>query len=360
MIPDEINIRFEKVSETRYGENPQQDGAVYESDLNEKNLPITRAKQLNGKKMSFNNWLDADAVLKMLWQFKEPFATAFKHLNPSGASQKDDMLEALKGAWECDPLSAFGGIVGVNRTFTKELAEYLTDGKFLEAVIAPKFEDDALEVLSAKKNLRVLEIDTKMPERPGYDIRQIYGGFLVQEFDYTEIKPEDLIYLEDKGIKRPTDEQIEDALFGWKVNRRTKSNTVLLVKDKTTIGIGAGQQNRVDAAFIACYRANKPYEELKNNKRACGGSNLRDVADYIGLSLEGRTKGSFAVSSAFYPFPDTIEVLHAFGVEGSLSPAGSIRDEASYDALRRNNMSAVHTPYVEKGGYKGGMRAFLH
>ncbi|KXA90685.1 hypothetical protein AKJ36_00350 [candidate division MSBL1 archaeon SCGC-AAA259I07] len=363
-FPEEINLKLRKIAETRYGENPQQDGAVYETvdgggNL-QKILPITGAEKLQGKKMSFNNWLDADAVLKMLWQFEEPFATVFKHLNPAGACQNDDILKAYKKAWNCDPMSAFGGIAGVNRKITEEIAEYAIDGKFLEAIIAPSYGEEALEILQKKKKLRILEIDTEMPQDPGPDLRPIHGGFLVQEFDYSELTSEDLIYLEDRGIRKPTEEQIEDMLFGWKINRRTKSNTVLLVKDKATIGIGAGQQNRVDAGFIAGYRANKPYKKLTNMDRTCESSKIKDLADYIGLKTKGRTKNSVAVSSAFYPFPDTIEVLNAFGVEASLSPAGSIRDKESYEALRKHDMAAAHTPQIEKGGYKGGMRAFLH
>lgn len=362
-FPDEINLKLEKLNKTRYGENPQQEGAVYElveDGETAKVLPITRAEKLQGKQMSFNNWLDADAVLKMVWQFEETFATVFKHLNPAGACQDDDLLTAYRKAWNCDPLSAFGGIAGVNRTVTEEVAEYAIDEKFLEALIAPGYEKEALEVLERKEDLRVLKIDTEMPEDPGFDIRQITGGFLVQEFDYAEIGPDDLIFLEDEGVKKPTDSQVEDMIFGWKVNRRTKSNTVLLVKDKATIGIGAGQQNRVDSGFIGGYRANKPYEELKDIDRTCSSSKLEDLAEYIGLRTSGRTEGSVGVSSAFYPFPDTVEVLNAFGVEASLSPAGSIRDEASYEALRRNDMAGAHVPTVKKGGYEGGMRAFLH
>lgn len=363
-FPEEITFKIKKIETTRYGENPQQDGAIYEISEESEDLPkvfpITKAEKLQGKQMSFNNWLDADAVLKMLWQFEEPFATVFKHLNPAGACQNEDLTEAYKRAWNGDPLSAFGGIAGVNRGLTKEIAEYAIDDKFLEAIIAPGYEEEALEILKRKEDLRVLKIDTKMPEDPGFDIRQINGGFLIQDYDYAELEPEDLIFLEDKGIERPSDSQIEDMIFGWKVNRRTKSNTVLLVKDKATIGIGAGQQNRVDAGFIGCYRANKPYEELKGVEGTCSSSKLEDLADYIGLRTRGRTGKSVGVSSAFYPFPDTIEVLNAFGVGASLSPAGSIRDEAVYEALRRNDMAAAHVPNVEKGDYKGGMRAFLH
>ncbi len=363
-FPEEIRLVLKKIAKTRYGENPQQDGAIYETLKEDgepyKIFPITQAEKLHGKQMSFNNWLDADAVLKMLWQFEKPFATVFKHLNPSGACQNKEILEAYKGAWNCDPLSAFGGIAGVNRPVTKEVAEYAIDKKFLEAIIAPEYEDSALEILRKKENLRILKIETKMPKDPGFDMRPIYGGFLVQEFDYTEINPEDLIFLEDKEIKKPTESQIEDMLFGWKINRRTKSNTVLLVKDKATIGIGAGQQNRVDAGFISAYRANKPYEKLKDIDRTCKNSELDKLAEFIGLEMKGRTEGSVAISSAFYPFPDTVEVLNAFGVVASLSPAGSIRDEAAYKALRRHNMAAAHVPEVEKAGYKGGMRAFLH
>lgn len=362
-IPDEIILKLKKIAETRYGENPQQKGFVFELEDEGESyspFPITQAEKLQGKDMSFNNWLDADAVLKMLWQFEEPFATVFKHLNPAGACQKDDIFEAYKSAWNSDPMSAFGGISGINRKMTKEVAEYAIDDKFLGAIIAPAYEDEALEVLEQKEKLRVLKIDTEMPDDPGFDFRPISGGFLIQEYDFQELTSDDLIYLEDKGIKKPTQDQIEDMIFGWNVNRRTKSNTVLLVKDKATIGIGAGQQNRVDAGFIAGYRANKPYEELKDMSRTCSGSDVSDLAEYIGLKTEGRTEGSVAVSSAFYPFPDTVEALNAFGVEASLSPAGSIRDEATYEALKRNDMAGAHTPHIEEGGYEGGIRAFLH
>lgn len=362
-FPDEISLKLEKLDKTRYGENPQQKGAVYELVEDGKMaevLPITKAEKLHGKQMSFNNWLDADAVLKMLWQFDDPFATVFKHLNPAGACQNDNLLTAYKRAWNGDPLSAFGGIAGVNRTVSKDVTEYAVDEKFLEAIIAPDYESEALETLKQKKNLRVLKISTEMPKDPGFDLRQITGGFLVQEFDYSEIEPDDLVFLEDKGIKKPTDSQIEDMIFGWKINRRTKSNTVLMVKNKATIGIGAGQQNRVDSGFIGGYRANKPYEKLKNMDRTCSSSEVEDLAEYIGLRTKGRTERSTAISSAFYPFPDTVEVLNAFGVEASLSPAGSIRDEASYEVLRRNDMAAAHVPSVEKADYEGGIRAFLH
>ncbi len=359
-FPEELDLKLEKLNKTRYGENPQQGGAIYENVEQNDVFPITEAEKLQGGEMSFNNWLDADSVLKMLWQFEKPFATVFKHLNPAGACQNDDIFEAYKEAWDGDPMSAFGGIAGINREMTKEIAEYAIEEKFLQAIIAPGFEDEALEVLEEKEKLKVLKINTEKPEDPGFDYRHISGGFLIQEFDFREIEPEDLIFLEDKGIKKPTDDQIEDMIFGWKINRRTKSNTVLLVKDKKTVGIGAGQQNRVDSGFIAGYRANKPYEELKDMSRTCSSSEIEDLSEYIGLNTEGRSKGSVAVSSAFYPFPDTIEVLSAFGVEGSLSPAGSIRDDKAHEALKRNDMAGAHTPEIEENGYEGGIRAFLH
>ncbi len=361
-FPDEIELKLEKSQDTRYGENPQQAGVVYKLKNNEgiDPFPIMEAEKLQGGEMSFNNWLDADSVLKMLWQFEKPFATVFKHLNPAGACQRDDVLEAYKEAWDGDPMSAFGGIAGINRKMTKEIAEFAIENKFLQAIIAPEYEDEALEVFQEKEKLKVLKIDTEMPEDPGLDFRHITGGFLVQEYDFRDLDPEDLIYLEDKGIKKPTDRQIEDMIFGWKINRRTKSNTVLLVKNKKTVGIGAGQQNRVDSGFIGGYRSNKPYEELTDMSRTCSSSELKDLADYIGLRTKGRSEGSVAVSSAFYPFPDTIEVLSAFGVEASLSPAGSIRDEASHEAMKRNDMAGAHTPEIEESGYDGGIRAFLH
>ena len=338
-----IEISLEKFGEPRYGENPQQDAVIYKIESIsgiplEKLIPIISAEQLNGKPMSFNNWLDADGVLKMLWQFEDPTAAVFKHVTPAGVAQGNTIIEAYEKAWNCDPLSAFGGVAGVNRKVTKELAEYITDGKFLEVILAPEYEDGALEVLCKKKNMRVLKIDTNMPEEVGYDMRVITGGFLIQEFDFSKLAPEDLIYLEDKGIKKPTEKQIQDMIFGWYVVRRTRSNTILLVKNLATIGIGCGQQSRVDAAFIAGWKANKPYDVLlgkAEEKRSLQINNaIYNLANLVGITPYGRSKGSVAVSDAFYPFPDAIKVLYHFGVAASLSPAGSIRDEEVHKAMR--------------------------
>jgi len=366
---DEITFKLKSVNQPRYGENPQQDAAIYEIESVsgiplEKIVPIIFAEKLNGKQMSFNNWLDADGVLKMLWQFDEPAATVFKHVTPSGVAEGDSILEAYKKAWNCDPLSAFGGVAGVNRKITKEVAEYITHKKFLEVILAPEYEDDALEVLCKKKNMRVLKMNTDMPKEIGYDIRMITGGFLIQEFNFSKLTPDSLIYLEDKGIKKPTEKQIQDMIFGWYVARRTRSNTVLLVKDLATIGIGSGQQSRVDAAFIAGWKANKPYDVLlgkaEEKETRYIDDQIYNLANSVGITPNGRSNGSVAVSDAFYPFPDAIEVLSSYGVNASLSPAGSIRDKSSYEAMKKLDMAAAHTPYVEKGGYKGGMRAFLH
>jgi len=406
-FPGEFSITFVKKQPCRYGENPQQDAVIYETSLIKGlemvlDKTLMSAKQYQGKEMSFNNFLDADANIKLIREFEGKKACSItKHANPSGAAIREKPLDAFKAAWSCDSLSSFGGIVCLNSEIDGAIAAEIIAGKFVEAVLAPGYTSEALESFKKKTDLRILELNTSRPEHVEYDFRFITGGVLVQEFDRTELTKEMLTYpndlVPDLGfeIDKPTDSQIDDMLFGWKVNRNTKSNTVLLVKDMTTIGIGAGQQNRVDAGFIACYRGNKPYAKLTNQNREIDDlsklldanktqevisalpahlaeyvtqilnkvtdlNELHNLAQIVGLQAKGRSEGSVAVSSAFYPFPDTINVLHACGVVASMSPSGSIRDKLSYEAMHKHKIAAVHTPIVKKGGYEGGMRAFKH
>lgn len=373
-FPESFSIEFIKKQPCRYGENPQQDAVIYEtSAINGLEMILDKtlmtAKQHQGKEMSFNNYLDADANIKLIREFYGKNACSItKHANPCGAAIREKPIEAFRAAWNCDPLSAFGGIVCMNSEIDGEIAAEIIGGKFVEAVLAQCYTSEALETFKKKQDLRVLELNTSRPEHVEYDFRFITGGVLVQEFDRTELTKEMLTYPNELvpelefEIKKPTDKQIEDMLFGWKVNRNTKSNTVLLVKDMATIGIGAGQQNRVDAGFISCYRANKPYKELSDPKRNLEelSDELQNLAQIAGLKAKGRTNDAVAVSSAFYPFPDTLEVLHACGVVASLSPSGSIKDKSSYQTMYKYGIAAAHTPIVKKGGYEGGMRAFKH
>lgn len=405
VFPKSFEIKFKKKQDCRYGENPQQDGVIYsieglngiESIVDE---TLMNSKQHQGLTLSFNNMLDLDAALKMIREFpyKEYGATCaiFKHANPSGVAVGKTEIDAYEKAWASDPLSAFGGIVAMNTPIDGTLAEKMINERFVEAIVAQDYTEEALEVFKQKPKIRVIQMSTEPVERPEYDMRFVTGGLLVQEIDRTNLTKEMLTYpnelISDLGyeIKKPTEKQIEDMLFGWKVNRNTKSNTVLLVKNKATIGIGAGQQNRVDAGFIGCWRANKNYdlqtaittdemiqqvylikdtkydmincETVREEKEVMKKINAR-MNLMTSMDAYGRTDGSVAVSSAFYPFPDTLCVLAGFGIEASLSPSGSIRDKKSYEAANKLGIAMAHTDLIPDGGkegYRGGRRAFKH
>jgi len=415
--PKKFSMTFEEQQVLRYAENPQNNGKVYKTtdlcSLEKTDDPVLGeifkkvdvpgleriidsslmdAKQHQGKTMSFNNFLDANANLKIIREFdtlqnefdENYWCSITKHANPAGVAGRKNQRDAFLDAWACDPLSAFGGIVCTNFEINDDLAELIiSDNRFIEALIAPAYSPKALEVLSKKKNVRVLEMDVSMPEHVEYDMRFITGGVLLQEVDRTRLTKEMLTYpndlVKDLGfeINRPTESQITDMIFGWYVNRNTKSNTVLLVKDRATIGIGAGQQNRVDSGFIAGFRANKPYYTLSTPDRKIDSlteeqekllgeigisKQLYQLIKTVGLNAQGRTEGSVAVSSAFYPFPDTLHVLGAYGVAASLSPSGSIKDKLAYKAMHELGIAAAHTDVLgeDKEGYKGGRRAFYH
>jgi phosphoribosylaminoimidazolecarboxamide formyltransferase/IMP cyclohydrolase len=395
--PKRFKITFKKKQKCRYAENPQTPGSVYyiTSIKGLENIidpALMNAKQHQGKTMSFNNFLDANANLRIMREFDSKFnefeekhwCSITKHANPAGVAGSDNPKTAFWSAWGCDPLSAFGGIVCTNFGIDDELAHViLSDNRFIEAVIAPSYTQDALNAFQVKKNVRVLEMDVSMPEHVEYDIRLITGGALLQEIDRTRLTKEMLTYPNelvkdlDFKLREPTNKQIEDMIFGWYVNRNTKSNTVLLVKDMATVGIGAGQQNRVDSGFIAGFRANKHYaklsdpthkiEELTSEQeemlRKLGmPKKLYQLINYLSITTEGRSEGSVAVSSAFYPMPDTPYVLGLLGVAASLSPSGSIKDKLAYKALYEMGIAAAHTDVLpdDKEGYKGGRRAFYH
>lgn len=297
----------------RYGENPQQ-SARFVRTSNSKHT-IAGAKQLHGKALSFNNIKDADSALSLVKKFKEPAAVAIKHMNPCGVGIGDNIETAFKHAYDADNQSIFGGIISLNRTVTADLAETL-HAIFLEVVIAPRFTDEALDILTKKKNIRLLEIDMTIDNREE-EFVSVSGGYLVQDKDNFEVAKEDMKVVTEKA---PTDDQWDAMLLGWKVIPSVKSNAVILSNTKQTVGIGAGQMNRVGSAKIALERA-------------------IEMNDNVAL-----------VSDGFLPMDDTVELAAKHGVKSIIQPGGSIKDQDSIDMANKYGIAMVTT----------GMRHFKH
>ncbi|WP_213606617.1 bifunctional phosphoribosylaminoimidazolecarboxamide formyltransferase/IMP cyclohydrolase [Staphylococcus capitis] len=297
----------------RYGENPQQ-SAYFVRTSNSKHT-IAGAKQLHGKQLSFNNIKDADAALCLVKKFEEPTAVAVKHMNPCGLGVGETIEDAFKNAYDSDNQSIFGGIIALNRTVDAELAETL-HSIFLEVVIAPKFTEDALEILTKKKNIRLLEIDMTI-DNAEQEFVSVSGGYLVQDKDNKDVKRDDMTVATDA---QPTESQWEAMLLGWKVVSSVKSNAVILSNDKQTVGIGAGQMNRVGSAKIAIERA-------------------IEINDNVAL-----------VSDGFFPMGDTVEYAAEHGIKAIIQPGGSIKDQESIDMANKYGITMVMT----------GMRHFKH
>lgn len=310
------NITLEKLGELRYGENPHQKAAFYKDDGGFEGASIPNAEVLQGKALSYNNIMDADAALSVVREFSEPCVAFIKHANPCGIAVGANIEEAFKNAYEGDPKSAFGGIIAFNRTCTKEFAESIT-GKFFEIVLAPDFGEGALEVFANKPNLRVLKLGDVQPEAGGETYRRITGGMLVQDFDTKQIKKDDLKVVTKKV---PTDAEMNDLLFGWHVCKHVKSNAIVFAKGGMSVGIGAGQMSRVDAVELALKKA------------------------------DGREQGSVLASDAFFPFPDSIEVAHSAGITAIIQPGGSVKDPEVIAKADELGIAMVFT----------GTRAFLH
>ncbi|SUM72626.1 bifunctional phosphoribosylaminoimidazolecarboxamide formyltransferase/IMP cyclohydrolase [Staphylococcus hominis] len=299
--------------ELRYGENPQQ-SARFVRTSNSKHT-IAGAKQLHGKALSFNNIKDADSALALVKKFKEPAAVAVKHMNPCGVGIGTDIEIAFKNAYDADNQSIFGGIIALNRNVTKDLAETL-HSIFLEVVIAPKFDKEALDILTQKKNIRLLEIDMTIDNREE-EFVSVSGGYLVQDKDNYEVSKEEMKVVTDV---EPTDAQWEAMLLGWKVIPSVKSNAIILNNNKQTVGIGAGQMNRVGAAKIALERA-------------------IEINDNVVM-----------ISDGFFPMDDTVELAAKHGIKAIIQPGGSIKDQDSIDMANKHGIAMVTT----------GMRHFKH
>jgi phosphoribosylaminoimidazolecarboxamide formyltransferase/IMP cyclohydrolase len=321
-FPETITLTYEKAQDLRYGENPHQQAAFYREPFATLSS-IAFAEQLHGKELSFNNINDANAALSILAEFTEPAVVAVKHTNPCGVGVADSIYDAYQKAYEADPVSIFGGIVALNRTVDTKTAQAMSE-LFLEIVIAPAYEEEAFQILSKKKNIRIMTVDLSDSNDANGVARlkdrvtlKVQGGLLIQDRDTKQVALEDLKVVTER---EPSDEEWKQLLFGWKVVKHVKSNAIVLVNGDRTVGIGAGQMNRVGAAEIA----------------------VRQAGDLA--------KGSVMASDAFFPMGDTVELARQAGVTAIIQPGGSIRDQESIDAANAAGIAMVFT----------GIRHFKH
>ena len=298
---------LEKIEDLRYGENPHQQAALYVSET--ETGGIAKAEQLHGKEMSFNNYLDADAAWRLVQEFDEMVCAIIKHTNPSGVGVGATNIEAYRRALATDPVSAFGGIVAFNRAVDARAAEAVNE-IFTEVVVAPDFEDEALEIFRKKKNLRVLRAERASE---ALEFRKISGGMLVQTPDVLQIKVEDFRVA---TKRQPSEEEIRALHFAWKVCKHVKSNAIVFANEFQTVGVGAGQMNRVDSVRIAAERAGRTELALKN---------------------------SVLASDAFFPFRDGIDAAAEFGISAIIQPGGSVRDEETIQAANEHGIAMVFT-----------------
>ncbi|MFJ1703062.1 bifunctional phosphoribosylaminoimidazolecarboxamide formyltransferase/IMP cyclohydrolase [Kitasatospora sp. NPDC088346] len=289
-FPEFLGATWERQNVLRYGENPHQGAALYSDGTG----GLAGAEQLHGKEMSYNNYVDTDAARRAAYDHAEPAVAIIKHANPCGIATGADVAEAHRKAHACDPLSAFGGVIAVNRAVTVELAEQIAE-IFTEVVVAPAYEDGAVEVLARKKNIRVL----RAPEAPTgrLEVRPVSGGVLLQETDRIHADGDDPSTWTLATGDALSEAELAELAFAWRACRAVKSNAILLAKDGASVGVGMGQVNRVDSAKLAVARAGE------------------------------RAQGSFAASDAFFPFPDGLQVLLDGGVRAVVQPGGSVRDE---------------------------------
>lgn len=309
-FPETLTLQFKRSHGLRYGENPHQEAAFYtERIINEP--CVSNASQLQGKELSFNNILDLDAALETVKEFQEIAAVIIKHTNPCGvATSEKSLVDAYCKARDCDPTSAFGGIVGLNRKVdTKTAAEIVST--FVEAIIAPGYDEDALEILKEKKDLRVLLVPTMEGYlQEGYDLKKVGGGLLVQDRDLGMV---DFKSLKVVTKRSPTEDELKAMRFAWKVCKHVKSNAVVYSTSDQVVGIGAGQMSRVDSSRIAVMKANLP------------------------------TEGTVLASDAMFPFRDGVDAAAKAGVTAIIQPGGSIRDEEIIQAANEHNIAMVFT-----------------
>lgn len=315
-LPERYTVTYEKIQELRYGENPHQTAAFYRKPL-AAGGNISTAEQLHGKELSYNNINDANAALQIVKEFDEPAVVAVKHMNPCGVGIGESIFEAYTKAYEADPTSIFGGIVAANRTIDEQTAAKLNE-IFLEIVMAPDFTAEAQAILTKKKNIRLLKLgELTTGGKPQPVITTVEGGMLVQDADVRQLLDSDIRVVTDRA---PSEDEMKQLLFGWKVVKHVKSNAIVLARGDMTIGVGAGQMNRVGAAKIATEQAGD------------------------------QAKGSVLASDAFFPMGDTVELAASAGITAIIQPGGSIKDEESIQAANKHGIAMLFT----------GVRHFKH
>ncbi len=312
-LPEKLTLTYEKVQEMRYGENPHQKAALYK-EVGKCEGSLTTAKQLNGKELSFNNINDTNGALELLKEFEEPTVVACKHGNPCGVGSSSNIYEAWQKAFQADKTSIFGGIVVINEEVNVKMAQEMKE-IFLEVVVAPSFEPEALEILKKKKNVRILELPTirVKQKETAYDIKKINGGAIVQTIDAKLLDEYEVV-----TNAKPTKEQMEDLLFTWKIVKYVKSNGIAIGKNKQSVGIGPGQVNRIWATKQAIEHGEELIEK-------------------------GITEGSVLASDAFFPFADCVEEAHKAGIKAIIQPGGSIKDQDSIDKCNEYGIAMVFT-----------------
>lgn len=322
-IPSVFGMQLTKVQDLRYGENPHQTAAVFRfgsdfEQLGSSPNPLVGAEQIQGKELSYNNFLDADAAWNAVREFDEPAVVILKHQNPCGSAVADDVTTAYDRAFACDPKSAFGGIIAVNREVPLSLVEHFADvnKQFVEVLIAPSYTPEALERLSRRQNLRVLATGGAEGHAK-LELRSVDGGMLVQCVDTVDEDPSEFTC---PTSRKPTDQEMRDLLFAWNVVKTVKSNAILVAKDQAGIGMGPGQPNRVDSALLACERA-------------------EDACERMGVE----PTGFVAASDAFFPFRDNVDVLAEHGVTAIIQPGGSVRDDESIKACDDHDIAMIFT-----------------
>ncbi|MFA5059468.1 MAG: bifunctional phosphoribosylaminoimidazolecarboxamide formyltransferase/IMP cyclohydrolase [Candidatus Omnitrophota bacterium] len=314
-LPKELSLRFSKVQDLRYGENPHQAAAFYRDSDSQTGL--AKIKQLHGKELSFNNILDLNATVAIIREFDGPAATIIKHNNPTGVCEGKSLAKAYQNAHACDPLSAFGGIIGLNRDVDTATAKLIAKSGFMECIIAPGFDKEALAILTQKKNVRIIEVDLKNFKPKEFDFKKVSGGLLLQDQDSRKLNISELKVV---SKLKPTADQLESMHFAWKVVKNVKSNAIVLAKGKNIVGVGCGQTSRVESAATAIKKA---------------GKNVR---------------GAVLASDAFIPKVDTVTLAKKAGIKAIIQTGGSIEDANVIKAADKSKIIMVVT----------GVRHFKH
>jgi len=315
LFPEKLVLRYEKLCDLRYGENPHQSAALYAAADN-RAAGIARGRQLQGKELSFNNLVDLEAAWDLVQEFSEPATAIIKHTNPCGAAAESTLAASYTKAYETDPVSAYGSVLGFNRPMDGDTAEQVAK-TFVEAIVAPGFTGDALERLAGKKNLRLVQVVNCSTLDREFALKQVSGGMLVQEKDRHVLSPADLKVV---TVRHPNEEEVASLLFAWKIVKHVKSNAIVYARGRQLVGVGAGQMSRVDSVRLGASKAILPL------------------------------KGTVLASDAFFPFPDGIEEAAKVGAVAVIQPGGSIRDAEVIAAADRCQMAMVFT----------GVRHFLH